>query len=63
MTSYLFADFQREDKFDEYGELIEVAPFVYEAVPDIESIRKRIYSKTWSFSTMHLDIFSELPVF
>jgi dynein heavy chain len=45
MTSYLFADFQREDKYDEYGELIEVAPFVYEAVPDMESIRKRVYAK------------------
>jgi dynein heavy chain, axonemal len=45
LTSYLFADFQREDKYDEYGELIEVAPFVYEAVPDIESIRKRVYTK------------------
>jgi dynein heavy chain len=45
LTSFLFSDFQREDKFDEYGELIEVAPFVYEAVPDIETIRKRVYSK------------------
>jgi len=45
LTSYLFADFQREDKYDEFGELIEVAPFVYEAVPDIESIRKRVYMK------------------
>jgi dynein heavy chain len=45
MTAYLFADFQREDKYDEYGELVEVAPFVYEAVPDMESIRKRVYAK------------------
>lgn len=45
MTSYLFADFQREDKINEYGEMEEEAPFVYEAIPDIESIRKRINSK------------------
>lgn len=45
MTSYLFADFQREDKINEYGEMEEEAPFVYEAVPDIETIRKRINSK------------------
>lgn len=40
MTSYLFADFQRKDEFDEYGELVEEAPFVYEACPDVEAIRK-----------------------
>jgi dynein heavy chain len=39
MTNMMFADFQREDKYDEYGELEEEAPFVYEAAPDIESIR------------------------
>lgn len=41
MTSHLFADFQREDEYDEYGELVAEAPFVYEACPDIEAIRKR----------------------
>lgn len=42
MTNLLFADFQREDVFDEYGELAEKAPFVYEAVPDLDSIRKLV---------------------
>jgi len=41
----LFADFQREDKYDEYGELEFEAPFVYEAAIDIESIRKRCMKK------------------
>lgn len=40
MTNYFFASYQRTDTFDEYGELIEEAPHVYEACPDIEAIRK-----------------------
>jgi dynein heavy chain len=39
MTNYYFADFQRKDIIDEYGELEEEAPYVYEAAPDIEAIR------------------------
>jgi len=35
MTNFYFADFQREDEFDEYGELVAEAPFVYEACPDL----------------------------
>lgn len=41
MTDNLFCDFQREDVIDEYGDIVEVAPFVYEAVPDIETIRTK----------------------
>jgi hypothetical protein len=41
MTENLFCDFQREDVIDEYGDITEVAPFVYEAVPDIETIRRK----------------------
>jgi len=40
MTSMLFADFQRKDIYDEYGELVSIAPFVYEACPDLEAARK-----------------------
>lgn len=40
MTNLYFADFQRNDVIDEYGELVEEAPYVYEAAPDIDSIRK-----------------------
>jgi dynein heavy chain len=65
MTAYLFADFQREDKFDEYGELVETAPFVYEAIPDIENIRKRInakmeaYNEKFPSKKMNLVIFDD----
>lgn len=45
MTDYLFADFQRDDKINEYGELEEEAPFVYEACPDIEAIRTKVYQR------------------
>ena len=65
MTTMLFADFQREDKFNEYGELEEEAPFVYEAVPDIEAIRKRInkklddYNEKYPSKKMNLVIFDD----
>jgi len=45
MTSMLFADFQRKDVFDEYGELVSIAPFVYEACPDLETCRKLANTK------------------
>lgn len=45
MTSMLFADFQRKDIYDEYGELVSIAPFVYEACPDLETIRKLANTK------------------
>lgn len=41
MTENLFCDFQREDVIDEYGDIVEVAPFVYEACPDVETIRRK----------------------
>ena len=50
MTSHLFADFQRADEFDEYGELVAEAPFVYEACPDIESIRARCMSRLAAYN-------------
>ena len=65
LTGYLFADFQREDVFNEYGELIEEAPFVYEACPDIENIRKRInrrlddYNERFPSKKMNLVIFDD----
>lgn len=51
MTSYLFADFQRDDVLDEYGELVEEAPFVYEACESIEAIKHRCNQK--------LDLYNE----
>jgi len=50
LTDYLFADFQRNDVFDEYGDLISEAPFVYEACPDIETIRKKCNDKLDSYN-------------
>ena len=50
LTSMFFADFQREDVYNEYGELTLEAPFVYEAVPDIESIRKRVNKKMGDYN-------------
>lgn len=46
----LFADFQRKDVFDEYGDMIEEAPFVYEAIKSIEDIKKIIYAKMEVFN-------------
>ncbi len=45
LTDNLFCDFQRDDEVDEYGDLIAKAPFVYEAIPSIDGIRKRINAK------------------
>ena len=50
MTQYLFSDFQRNDIYDEYGELVEEAPFVYEACPDIESIKKICQKKLEAYN-------------
>jgi hypothetical protein len=41
MTDYLFADFQRDDEYNELDELVAEAPYVYEATPDIKTIRER----------------------
>lgn len=65
MTTMLFADWQRKDIFDEYGELVSIAPFVYEACPDIESIRKlanvklEAYNEKFPAKKMSLVIFDD----
>jgi dynein heavy chain len=45
LTNMNFCDFQRKDIYDEYGELISIAPFVYEACPSFEDCRKLAYVK------------------
>ena len=51
--------------FNEYGELIEEAPFVYEACPDIEAIRKKVnkrledYNEKYPSKKMNLVIFDD----
>lgn len=42
LTDYMFADFQRDDILDEAGDVVEDAPFVYEACADIDTIRARV---------------------
>mmetsp|Transcript_44445 Transcript_44445/g.32531 ORF Transcript_44445/g.32531 Transcript_44445/m.32531 type:complete len:170 (-) Transcript_44445:605-1114(-) len=65
MTSQLFADFQREDEYNEYGELVTEAPFVYEACRDIEAIRKTAndkltgYNEKFPSKKMNLVIFDD----
>lgn len=61
----LFCDFQRGDKFDEWGELVEEAPFVYEACPNINSVRNIViqklntYNETNPSKKMNLVIFDD----
>jgi dynein heavy chain len=50
MTDLLFADFQRDDVYNEVGELEEEAPYVYEAIPSIESIKKRVQERLLEFN-------------
>ena len=49
-TDQLFADFQREDEVDEYGDLINEAPFVYEAISSIEDIRAIVYERMATYN-------------
>lgn len=50
MTDLLFADFQRDDVYNEVGELEEEAPYVYEAIPSIENIKKRVQERLLEFN-------------
>lgn len=65
MTTMLFADWQRDDIFDEYGELLEKAPFVYEACPSMDDIRKiankklDAYNELFPAKKMNLVIFDD----
>lgn len=42
LTDLHFADFQRDEEVDEYGSVLSEAPFVYEACPSINGIKKRV---------------------
>ena len=65
MTDYLFADFQRDDEYNELDELVAEAPFVYEACPDIASIKKRVnqrldeFNEKYPAKKMNLVIFDD----
>jgi dynein heavy chain len=63
MTDYLFADFMREDVVDEYGDLVEEAPFVYEACPDIETIKKICNAKLEAYNLKNASKQMNLVIF
>jgi len=50
MTDNLFADFQRDDVIDEYGDIVEAAPFVYEACEGIDQIRAKCNAKLAAYN-------------
>lgn len=64
-VTQLFADFQRKDTFDEYGDLVEEAPFVYEAIKNMDAIKKIIEDKLQQYNdknpskNMNLVIFDD----
>lgn len=65
MTDFLFCDFMREDELDDYGDLVAEAPFVYEACPDMETIKGICNVKLEAYNTkfpskqMNLVIFDD----
>lgn len=65
MTDNLFCDFMREDILDEYGDLVELAPYVYEACPSVDAIKKICNAKLELYNTknpskqMNLVIFDD----
>ena len=63
LTDLLFADFQRGDEFDEYGELVREAPFVYEACASLASIRKIVNDKLARYNEDNPSKKMELVIF
>ena len=63
MTENFFCDFQREDVIDEYGDIVEVAPFVYEAVPDLEFIRNKCNHKLAGYNEKNASKKMNLVIF
>ena len=46
----MFADFQRDDEYNDDEELVAEAPFVYEAAPSINSVRERALAKLEAYN-------------
>ena len=63
MTETIFCDFQRDDEIDEYGDIVAVAPFVYEACPDTETIRKRCNDKLAAYNEKNASKKMNLVIF
>ena len=65
MTDMLFADFQRDEEVDEYGSVLSEAPYVFEACPSINAIKKRVnqrldeYNEKYPSKKMPLVIFDD----
>ena len=65
LTQYMFADFMRDDEYNDDGELVAEAPFVYEACPSLEYIKKitndklEDYNKKFPAKKMSLVIFDD----
>ena len=61
----LFADFQRDAEIDEYGSVLSEAPYVYEACPSTNSIKKRVnqrleeYNEKYPAKKMELVLFDD----
>ena len=61
----MFADFQRDAEIDEYGSVLSEAPYVYEACPSINNIKKRVnqrldeYNEKYPAKKMELVLFDD----
>ena len=55
LTQFKFADFMRDDVMDEYGELEEEAPFVYEACPSKERLKEICERKLYEHNDKNAD--------
>jgi dynein heavy chain, axonemal len=63
MTDMLFADFQRDAEVDEYGSILSEAPYVYEACPSINAIKKRANEQLASYNEKYPSKKMELVIF
>jgi dynein heavy chain len=65
LTKYIFADYMRGDEVNDDGEVIEDAPFVYEACPSLDIIKSitneklEDYNKKFPAKKMSLVIFDD----
>ena len=63
LVDLMFADFQKDDEFDEYGDLIREAPFVYEACQSLEVIKARAVAKLDAYNEINLSKKMNLVIF
>ena len=63
IKDYLFADFQREDTYDDKGNFLYEASPVYEPCPSMESIRKKIYARMQEYNEKNASKAMNLVIF